>query len=1498
MLEDMIGKKMDRNRYTDSFCWPRYGMLLLFMACQLFSYSQIQTSDFENKTYHGYYIKNYNHGGYLQPKDDDYLNLSAAGSKGAKNVWLFIGSGVQDTYYMYNVSTKEYICCADDYPEDDGANKIKMVESIPSDNEKIMFKVVSARNGAFALVPYKNNSTYSFNPYGGADGNIGFWEYSNDNSSLWVIEESPTPLSEGYYTIKSNYSSATTSSYMVHNGEVNAMWNLEGSKTSDFSSVWKLIPTSVPDQYFMRNVKTNKYLGIYSGQDYVMQDYLEDAVSVRVCEEETNHFSMYYNYYLHARAMEEKFSSSGWSDESYFKIMTVNTWAINSCNDWRLEEYTNSMYVYDIVFETPGFNPKSAYVDYNGNGYTGNTHLLDGGILAFSTDITPDASDFTAPICFGSSATISVDKDKRVVSVVYSSIVAEDLNSCINNGTAIKQSGSYKLTADIDAGALSVLPQTFSGILDFAGYKITGKLTAPLFQKIDGAYIHDLMIEDVAISGTGNAGAIAAEATGASRIYNCGVLSGSVSGTDKVGSLVGLLDGSSRVINCFSYANVTGGTDVGGIVGYNNYASTANDLRTMVMNCMYYGSITGGTNKSPVYGGQKITNAGSAGVNNYNYYSYANNSGEFTSYNVALAAEDKYLTRHEFYRGILNSTRGLCAYYIFGDALQTSGIYRWVVDWQDAKHPYPVLKPQGTTVYNSTVNRFVTGASNAIGNLTVVVNDGNGNTKTMTLPITPKDEKHYDYSYGKVVLPFYNTIEGFSGNYTNNQVVTGWDIVSVSGGTQGTLETTGDNAYNFADRKCTVKDERRVFAQGGYYYVPDGVTSITIKAHWGKAVYLSDAYYDVVYSTRYTAYDFTKAGARPTTFNSQPVYTTLNAAMNALTSVSTVYDQAIVLVGNYHSLTGKNTVAWIGNNYPFTLMSVDLDNDHEPDYCMFHQHEDRISVAPIRFDFLWHPGVGMAHRVDGTGRMPNQGIFHANGWFEITETALARYTEFEYGYGDNTPMILNNGIFDQFVSRHDNTTTQKSYMILGGNLYMQCFSPGVHPDNSGATTHCPVTVLGGEFKEFYLSGTYRPDAAVSQSDNASCYIDGGKFGTVAGAGQEQIDGDVFFKINYADIDEFYGGGINASKPITGNIYVKIDNSSVNKYCGGPKFGAMGGSDTEETTDDKSIETIATNTRFGSFYGAGNGGTSLYRLQKDKNNSMSAKSDETWNRWADETQNELGSYKDNVGKFTTDRGVLVQPDYEFFTWAGGAEEQHVGRYYYVWAMFDKATTNDVTSKLSSCEIGNLYGGGMIGQVKGRISTTLTDCAVLGNAFGGGYSAAIPTVEVYKTEGKFVTGYYPEYNTNAGVYVQGSFGTPDIYTWSAWESAPLNSDSYLNDTNNTIYTSSLDGLGQVSGKIKLEITGGSVGGSVYGGGDESESQNNTEVVITNATITGNVFGGGNKAKVGQNTTVRILGSTTVEQNVYGGGNEAEVGGTTTVQIGEECVTTSTNSENGGE
>ena len=166
---------------------------------------------------------------------------------------------------------------------------------------------------------------------------------------------------------------------------------------------------------------------------------------------------------------------------------------------------------------------------------------------------------------------------------------------------------SYILADDFTLTAsIGTLDNPFSGTID--GQLNTLKLSYPLVAYANGATIKNVILDEVSISGGPNVGAICNEATGDSRIYNCGILSGSVSGSGYVGGLVGLLDGTSRVINCYSYADVSGGSDAGGIVGYNNYASTADDLRTMVMNCMFYGDITSGTNVSPVYGGLNINN--------------------------------------------------------------------------------------------------------------------------------------------------------------------------------------------------------------------------------------------------------------------------------------------------------------------------------------------------------------------------------------------------------------------------------------------------------------------------------------------------------------------------------------------------------------------------------------------------------------------------------------------------------------------------------------------------------------------------------------------------------------------------------------------------------------------------------------------------------------------------------------------------------------------------
>ena len=121
-------------------------------------------------------------------------------------------------------------------------------------------------------------------------------------------------------------------------------------------------------------------------------------------------------------------------------------------------------------------------------------------------------------------------------------------------------SGSY-IVAD-NFSFEGTLTGTFSGTLDGQFLPIQG-LDEPMFESLDGATIKNLILDNVTISGSGNVGAIAREAAGNSRIYNCGITdsgsSVSSTGTGAVGGLVGVISGNTRVINCYSYASVSGG---------------------------------------------------------------------------------------------------------------------------------------------------------------------------------------------------------------------------------------------------------------------------------------------------------------------------------------------------------------------------------------------------------------------------------------------------------------------------------------------------------------------------------------------------------------------------------------------------------------------------------------------------------------------------------------------------------------------------------------------------------------------------------------------------------------------------------------------------------------------------------------------------------------------------------------------------------------------------
>ena len=1209
----------------------------------------------------------------------------------------------------------------------------------------------------------------------------------------------------------------------------------------------------------------------------------------------------------------------------------------------------------------------------------------EGAVIHYTTNDTPATSAspvYSAPVVCSSSTVFRTVATKPGY-VISAEAVLLPPTEVSSSSDITDMTGNYILADNFTSTApIGTSDHPFSGTIDGNMVVVSG-LDHPFIAYANNAMIKNVILDNVSISGGTNVGAICAEATGTTRIFNCGVLatgstvetdkdgynrltncSSTVSGSNYVGGLVGLLDGSARVINCFSYAHVSGGSYVGGIVGYNNVATKSNNLKTMVMNCMFYGEVSG-SSKAPIYNGSIITNrSDQSGVSNFNYFwagaSYVQNR-HIDVYNCALSAETRFLQRFEFFRSLLNSNRALAAWWATGSSENVDDMMKWVLEPSQigTTTPYPILKTPGR--YPSVVNldaehaeAFASDAATRktqynqgrkFGTLIIYIQNAssgapagaNIEVPSVTPNITDKDPAHFNFNYYKVQLPYYNDVG--SKNYTNNKVVTGWKIVAISGGTHGfstgsdataTVDEDGDitltTPYNFADRKSTEKDlysvGERVFSQGAYFDVPEGVTSITIEPYWGKCVYVADEYPDVVYNQAMNngtpAYvttvgdgaRYSNAVAYNINGSNQNVYTTMQAAVTALAPSGSVYDNAIVLVGNVHSLNLSSEAKTL----PYTIMSIDLDKDNEPDYSYILRFDSRKRVHPVRIDFLNVIGLGMAQKSFGGTGTYNLGIMQPYGWFECTNTGLFRVTQLEYDYLNinvansgraESPMILQGGVIEQWVTVggaevYHHEAESVTYYHVGGNVWFKEFHIGVHQDKTQenfVSPHPPISVTGGDYDIFYLTGYYNSPAN-KYADNAECYINGGRFDKVAGTGMQGIGaaggaddtGNIVWQIDNADINEFYGGGINAAHIAEGNIVTVITNSRVDQFCGGPKFGDM--------NSNKKVATNASNCIFRTFFGAGYGGNSYNRRYPQNQNKVS---NIDWNAWV--SGNNGIQYRYNAS------GVESRIDYQFIPMSDNAN--NVARLFVDYVSFSLATTRDVTSKLTDCTIttsplgtldlfsqcvGNFYGGGNLGMVAGPVKSTLTNCVVEGNVFGAGYSASLPPVAVmddhFQTE--------PYYDVNLGAYLEAVLPSTVTYTWQHRD--VVNSAATAIDrTNHILYTPvDLTNLGVVTGDVTLTVdghttvTGGkvmSVTKSVFGGGEEASVIGDTYVTVSGgaigvqglgAAVYGNVYGGG-KGKVDDkmaglvkgNTHILINGSPMIYHNVYGGGAIGSVG-----------------------
>lgn len=1163
---------------------------------------------------------------------------------------------------------------------------------------------------------------------------------------------------------------------------------------------------------------------------------------------------------------------------------------------------------FTITCSFPAEELASIYYTTNGNNPTTADSKYTGPVSITSFPVTVKAVVVASGFDNSNVAELTINEGLGQDAEGYYEISSvgefELLVNMVNNGGA---GNKYRLTGDFSAsGVTTPVSAAFSGTFDGA-YHTISDLDNPLFNSINGGTVKNVLLSDVDISGGTNAGAICSEADGATKIYNCGVLGGSVSGSANVGGLVGLISSGSsvRVVNCYNYATISGGSTMAGIVGKNE--GTVGDVRIAL--CMMYGNMPSGT--SPVYAGNHTSNA--SNFTEYNFWrSKANLT--YTAYNDQLAIDkDDYLTRFPFYRHILNTHRELAAFFLFGETGgkvsdisndEIAEIGHWALKKDVAA--YPIIEQWEThtkkvtididTNLPATTDENVGRLLNEMGTagyLTVNVSI-NGSTFASQLPITDMNESEHDYTWGKVVLPFANEYDGWSAptDESNNYICTGWKITSVTNGTAGTFEN-----YNVSDRDCTTKDLYSttgfIFAQGGNYVVPYGVTAINIEANFAKAYYLSDASYEIGYSGDGSGSGYKDrtalGGSMPDTYQGRTVYHTLAAALGAMSASGSTHEQAVVLVGNYHQ---DNEALSSHTSKGLTIMSIDADNNQEPDYAWYSNNtQDRPKIPPTRFDFVALVPVGMSSRVNNSTFYPLIPIWKPYGWFEMTETSLSMMDQFELDSGNfntssddtrNYRCIINSGYFTQMVRARNTDCSNVQYYQIGGNAYIKEFYPGSHSSVNKTTTIVPINVTGGEIEQCFMTGYGKGKATGS---DIYFWCAGGKIHKFLGAYMENPSTDgvnMTAKIDHAQIGRFFGGGTSPKARITGNIDVTINNSHVDFYCGGPEFGDM--------TAGKTVTTHATGTTFGEFYGAGFGGTAItYTNDEDDSTQGLGDADHpTVSYPSDFFTNHYLDSKTDVGRLDYKSGYGIGNSYKFEFIFMSRGNGSVARFYTGYASFSLAMTGSVTNDLNGCTITNdFYGAGCQGKVNGTVTSTLTGCTVNGSAYGGGFKAESNEVEVYPETAPTMS----VYNREMGVFSDFGTVTSEIYTWEQGTSAKKNTVDGKKLYTGTDVT--MSDLGNVTGAISLTIDGGTIGkandattGNVFGGGNESKSLNSTTVTIKNgAQVNGDVYGGGALANTG-GTTINLVGGT-IAGNVYGGGKgqigrEAEPA---TAAVGEE-------------
>ena len=487
--------------------------------------------------------------------------------------------------------------------------------------------------------------------------------------------------------------------------------------------------------------------------------------------------------------------------------------------------------------------------------------------------------------------------------------------------------------------------------------------------------------------------------------------------------------------------------------------------------------------------------------------------------------------------------------------------------------------------------------------------------------------------------------------------------------------------------------------------------------------------------------------------------------------------------------------------------------------------------------------------------------------------------------------------------------------INGGTIYS--IVGGQHFAGTGA-------VLKGIYRVYINGGTvetlYGGSLGRAVSDGNSSYLDselyinGGNVKTVySGGATGYFEGTIKVEMNGGTIDEFYGGGYGRSDYVKGTSYrndaakvhapvdIKINGGTINGnlYAGGGGYQDPDAGNTGSAVIEGDVTlSISGGTVNGNVYGAGNGileDPTAAKIFGDVSVSITGGTI-NGNVYGG---GKLGSLDGSASLSVTGSPTITGTIYGGGDSAGTVNSTNVTIDTVLGGVSGKnnvfgggngadtiVNSSLVTIGQSADINGTVYGGGEEGKT-GSTRLILAGGRVQGDVYGGGNAANVDgTVSIDAAEGSEVTGNIYGGSNSSGqiggqITINAAGKSVNIYGAGNGFDTQAAAGTSVTISDKAVITANIYGGGAEGGasSTQLDIHGGTIGGSIYGGCNDKG-----EVSQTNINISGNipnaVFGGG----FGINTTVKnskitVLTGVSPTGILYGGG---EMGKTENSQV----------------